>query len=457
MTGKLPKDVIIKLCIVVFLLLGFFFIDTPLQVASVVVFPNGREILNVNRSVEIKWTPGLPGAKRIEFVPVSGERSLILGYRGADYTFGYPNPDTSGSFVFKLPLTMVPGSYRMKIYGPDEVTLLDESDAPFTVEIGDDAPLVQVTSPRGGEKFQRGSSINIGWTLRNFSGNVSIELYGRGFYPSVNKYIIIGTANDGGETWIIPADIPHGTDYTIKVSCAGLCFEDSSEAFTIIDPAIQSAIDSIKITAPKKGEQLEIGATYEIKNTYSLPSHYQPRIDGYFLYQNGVRLGRLTGNNDGLGNTAFRWLSVGGYEGTITARPGSGYSIGLSLFDSKTGTVDIISTDTFSLITQPIRYAPSPVPIPPPPPAPNVPITTKPEPIVVPPAPKPIEPVPTPTPVLSPTTAPAPTPVPKSVPQSLVTPVDGKPEIKKEATKGTVSRIKRVFVNVWSGFLGFFR
>ncbi|MCP4221345.1 MAG: hypothetical protein GY765_42360 [bacterium] len=73
---------------------------------------------------------------------------------------------------------------------------------------------ITVTSPRNGDLWSPGGSYAIAWTAANLSGNVTVDLYKDGAFV-VN---ISSAPVSGGATWNIPADMPDGNDYRIRVS-----------------------------------------------------------------------------------------------------------------------------------------------------------------------------------------------------------------------------------------------
>jgi hypothetical protein len=108
-----------------------------------------------------------------------------------------------------------------------------------------------VTSPNGGETWSQGSTYNITWAKGSGPASgadyVSIKLY----KGSGDDGVLIRTieedpteeektpvkANDGTYSWVIPVDIPDGSDYEIRVKAKdaeGVVEEDESNvAFTI--------------------------------------------------------------------------------------------------------------------------------------------------------------------------------------------------------------------------------
>jgi hypothetical protein len=112
-------------------------------------------------------------------------------------------------------------------------TIADSSDASFTIS----APFVAVTSPNGGETWQRGSAQTITWISAGVA-NVKIQLLkGTALYSTITPST---PATGGSYSWIIPASQPVAANYKVRIiSTASSAMADSSDAkFTIFAPAI---------------------------------------------------------------------------------------------------------------------------------------------------------------------------------------------------------------------------
>ncbi len=95
-----------------------------------------------------------------------------------------------------------------------------------------DAPaFITVLSPNGNEIWHTESTQNITWA-DNLGGEVHIELYRDGAYHSS---IAKSTSSNGQYAWTIPADVPEGTNYRIRVTNVNnpTLFDESDGAFAI--------------------------------------------------------------------------------------------------------------------------------------------------------------------------------------------------------------------------------
>ncbi len=73
---------------------------------------------------------------------------------------------------------------------------------------------IVIASPNGGEVFYNKQSVVISWDA-NIQGNVKIDLYKEGV---LNSVISPNEPNTGKFVWVVPASMPFGTDYAVKIS-----------------------------------------------------------------------------------------------------------------------------------------------------------------------------------------------------------------------------------------------
>ncbi|HLP59673.1 MAG TPA: Ser-Thr-rich GPI-anchored membrane family protein, partial [Candidatus Deferrimicrobium sp.] len=85
----------------------------------------------------------------------------------------------------------------------------------YTFEIiKTDGPSITVTSPNSGEIWNTASTHNITWLSQDMTGAVNIALYkGNSLYSRIGK----AAAAAGVFSWQIPANLPAGNDYKIRV------------------------------------------------------------------------------------------------------------------------------------------------------------------------------------------------------------------------------------------------
>ncbi|MBU0559165.1 MAG: peptidoglycan DD-metalloendopeptidase family protein [Bacteroidetes bacterium] len=73
---------------------------------------------------------------------------------------------------------------------------------------------ITVSSPNGGENWQKGQQYNITWS-DNITENVKIELYKGG---SLNSTIVSSTSSNGTYLWTVPTSLTDGNDYKVKIT-----------------------------------------------------------------------------------------------------------------------------------------------------------------------------------------------------------------------------------------------
>lgn len=92
---------------------------------------------------------------------------------------------------------------------------------------------VKIVHPNGGEVIRKGSPVSIRWQAAPAGGNMVLVLYKKGI-----KHTVISNKapNSGSFNWTVPANIPPGTDYRVRIRIAeNLAVNDFSDRdFTII-------------------------------------------------------------------------------------------------------------------------------------------------------------------------------------------------------------------------------
>jgi hypothetical protein len=195
--------------------------------AITVTSPNGGEVWNQGTAHPITWTDNICQNVRIELWKGNVFNLMIA-----------QSVPSNGLFNWTIPYTasLVPGNdYKIKIVSlalaPNTtVSVYDFSDNYFTISNG---PFITVTSPNGGEVWLKGTTRFITW-MDNIPDSVRIELWKGGAFSML---ITPATPSTGSCPWAIPATIPSGNDYKVKVlsvSSAMTLFDLSDNNFTIL-------------------------------------------------------------------------------------------------------------------------------------------------------------------------------------------------------------------------------
>jgi len=121
-----------------------------------------------------------------------------------------------------------------------------------------DAAGLRITSPNGGETWTPGAWQTITWQDEGAGcPEVKLKLY-KG--DDVYAWITGRTPNDGEYTWRAPSDLPHDSDYRIKVYCVSdFALADFSDG-----PFSIAGAPELHLTSPDGGETWSPGGKYTI-------------------------------------------------------------------------------------------------------------------------------------------------------------------------------------------------
>jgi hypothetical protein len=192
--------------------------------------PNGGESWKRGSIQAITWGfEGNPGTT-LKILLLDGPVTKRTLSSGASLLTGY--------FKWKVPLELPKGrNYRIRIISRLNAALSDASDGPFSIAMAPPGTFLTLTSPIGGESWQRGTSHDITW---NYSGQpgaaVKILLLKSGIVDRVIAAAIpSGEAGAGRFSWSIPANLTRGTDYRVRVQSTTYpdCRSQSSGKFFI--------------------------------------------------------------------------------------------------------------------------------------------------------------------------------------------------------------------------------
>ncbi|NCA84497.1 MAG: hypothetical protein EOM83_02875 [Clostridia bacterium] len=128
-------------------------------------------------------------------------------------------------------------------------------------------PSIQVTSPNGGEVWQKGETYNITWLNLNFTGNVKITITKP---PFTNIVLADNLVNTGSYQWTIPTTFAIGSSYKIKVQGVNASdpLDVSDANFSVIEPLPDPDIVINEIMYNPSGD-LGNDADYEYLELYN--------------------------------------------------------------------------------------------------------------------------------------------------------------------------------------------
>jgi hypothetical protein len=128
-------------------------------------------------------------------------------------------------------------------------------------------PSIQVTSPNGGEMWQKGETYSITWLNLNFTGNVKITVTKP---PFTNIVLADNLPNTGSYQWTIPVSFAVSNTYKVKVQ--GMNASDpldlSDANFSIIEPLPDPDIVINEIMYNPAGD-LGVDTDYEYLELYN--------------------------------------------------------------------------------------------------------------------------------------------------------------------------------------------
>lgn len=234
---------------------GFSITPTSITLGS----PVGGESWDAGAMKTIRWSyHGDPGDWVSIQLLKGGAPNGVIAARTPAGTNG------AGSFVWTIPKDQAAGNdYTVKVSSMNGV-YGDASPGAFTINVSDG---IALASPVGGESWLAGTSQSIQWS---YSGNpgttVNIDLLKGGVVSrAIAGGVPIGASGAGAYSWAIPADLPPGPDYRIRVASA------SSAQCAGLSPADLSITNSsvITVASPIGGEILQAGSTQKILWTYA--------------------------------------------------------------------------------------------------------------------------------------------------------------------------------------------
>ena len=219
--------------------------------------PNGGEVWLLDSTYDITWNSDSPSANvKIYLMDDIGYvEGISIGEYDTLTSTQYYTIMNNGTYSWTIQqytaggtvadYNFTPGTdYKVKIMYELYPDIFDDSDDNFT--IGDEFNFgggITVTSPNGGENWDKGSTHDITWIRDDLdsSNSVTIELYkdtlGGEFYQTIVDYMDV-SGGDGNYNWYIDSSIGSGNKFRIKVSDVDnlIYYDFSDSTFTISSP-----------------------------------------------------------------------------------------------------------------------------------------------------------------------------------------------------------------------------
>jgi hypothetical protein len=218
--------------------------ETP-YVPSILT-PADQAQVNQTQPVTLTWSPqGLVGSFDLQVATDAAFANVVLDTNGLG----------SNNLLFQNPLPNTQYYWRVRTVNQGGASAWASASF-FTVP-----PMLQITSPAGGEVWQRFQVVTITW-VDNISENVALDLYLDGIS---NRTFSATTPSSGSFTWTVAqfSTVPQSTNYTIKIrSLTNPALFDFSERFSIITnltavtvatapTGLVVTVDGTNYTAPK--------------------------------------------------------------------------------------------------------------------------------------------------------------------------------------------------------------
>ncbi len=218
-----------------------------LPAAITITAPNGGETLEAGSNYSINWQSS--GTVKDVNLEYSTDNEItwktIVNTLSNQGTYNWLVPDDPSNNCL----------VRIKDSNKD-TGATDVSDAVFSI-VTPSTPVINITSPNGGETLTAGTSYHITWATAGTIENVKIQY---SVDSGANWIEIVNTiTNEGSYQWNVP-DNPSGTCLVRVSDIDDEPFDTSDAEFSIIPPPV----DNITIISPNGGETINSGTTYDI-------------------------------------------------------------------------------------------------------------------------------------------------------------------------------------------------
>lgn len=190
-----------------------------------VLTPNGGEKWERERTFPITWFDRLTENVKIELLKAGTVVSTISA-----------SAPSTGTYQWAIPVTQTIGlDYKIRISSVNTPTVTDVSDNNFSIQA---KSTLDLTSPMGGEYLEKGRAAVITWNS-NISGNLKIDLYSNRIFDTT---IAASVPNSGSYSWTIPAKLPSGFEYSIRITSAdnSFLYDESDNYFAIVHPIVMA-------------------------------------------------------------------------------------------------------------------------------------------------------------------------------------------------------------------------
>ena len=245
--------------------------------------PAGENWIKANSIYRIDWDASqYVDSVKIEFTPDDGNTWQ---------TIAPSRPGHSESFYWKVPRISTTQAKIKISHLYSGVSVI--SSAPFIIAL----PEITVTSPNGGELWQKGSQQNISWNSSNLQ-QVKIDYStnsGANWFPAANSI----PASPNNFNWTVVNDTTRNALIRVSDADDSTFFDVSDAPFTIFQP-------KLSLTKPLGGERFRLGTTQNISWT----SEFVNKVRVEFSQDNGSSWSVLPGADSVVASlSSFNWMS----------------------------------------------------------------------------------------------------------------------------------------------------
>jgi len=242
----------------------------PISAPSITVFsPNGGEMWVAGNRHDITWR-SVGDIGMIDIVLIdhrAGPRETVIATNVPALTGRH-------SWVIPRDITLGDTAFTISIRGR---AIEDSSNRFFSIVSPQQAPLITVLSPNGGERWVVGGTHTLRWTSDTESGRVVIDILDdRG--KSVDAGIPPVIPNMEAMEWTIPSTLPAGRYkmkimicpinathlYCVNADLGKYGYDVSNDYFSIVGGLVPVVAPSITVLSPNGGERWVFGQVNDI-------------------------------------------------------------------------------------------------------------------------------------------------------------------------------------------------
>jgi PKD repeat protein len=254
--------------------------------AITVISPNGGET----------WQRGTPRTVTWSYTGSPGSTVKIMLLKGGDevgtITSGTPvGSSGTGSYTWPISSEGLTGSdFMVSVQSTSQPAIKDSGNNHFTIsQAGTTNPSITVTSPGGGETWQRGTSQTVAWSYTGDPGSMVkiMLLKGGAEVGTIVGSTSAGSGGTGSYTWPISLTGRTGSDFKVSVqSTSQPALKDTSNNNFTLTPAAPA----LTVISPNGGETWQRGTSHSVTWSYTGSPGSTVRIT---LLKAGVEVGTI--------------------------------------------------------------------------------------------------------------------------------------------------------------------